>query len=202
MEAISPAWTVALVLGSTIVIVSLVLDANWMWAMVRSGTDIPPRPLFKSQVPLPSGWRHFLWIGGFVFGLVPFMMQGVMEIGRHLPPSVRLAQMIVLGPASILSIFAEHRKWKQVSNIAAIGVVLALICPYAFAGLFGLRAYAVVTGLLIAIMGILYLAFTIHRVVFGWRPRTRGVAGLRLMVDSAASLALLAAIYWPWFAPY
>ncbi len=197
-----PAGTVALVLGSTIVMVSLLLDANWMWAMLNRGMETTPPPLFKSRIPLPTGWRRLLWLGGLVFGAAPFLMQGVMEVGGHLPPTARSIQMIVLAAGVGLLFFAEHRKWKQASTLAAVVVGLALISPYALAGPFGWRAYAVVTGLLAAILGLLYLAFAIHRVALGWRPGTPLVAGLRLAIDGAVIVALLVGVYWPMLAPH
>lgn len=202
LDPTGPTWIIGSTLGATVLIVCLWIDASWMWAMIRSGAGASPPPLFKSRVPLPNGWRRFLWIGGFVFGLAPFMMQGAMEVGRHLPPSARNTQMIAIGVALVVLLLAEYRRWKTVSAVGAVGVGLALLSPYALAGPSGWRAYAVVTGLMAAILGLLYLTFALHRVIFGWRPRARWVAGLRLAFDCAGIAALVCIVFWPRFAPY
>ena len=89
-------WNLALALAAVVGACALILDANWMAAMVRGGPQAARPPLFRSPLPLPQGWRRMAWLAGFVFGLAPLMMMGVTGVRYTSAPSVQVGLLIAL----------------------------------------------------------------------------------------------------------
>lgn len=195
-------WGPVLLLAGFIVVCALVFDAGWMWAIVKKGTGTPSPPMFKVRLPLPDGRKGYAYIGLFIFVLVPYLLMGPMGVTSTIPRRILDIQMLVMGLFCALIFVGEHFKWRHLSTVAAIGVALSLLAPVAMAGPDGWRSYAVITGLLCAILGILFLSFQIHRIVFGWQPRTRWGAGVRLVVDSGIVVTLFALTYGPGLMPH
>jgi hypothetical protein len=192
-------WNLALALAAVVGACALILDANWMAAMVRGGPQAARPPLFRSPLPLPRGWRRMAWLAGFVFGLAPLMMLGVTGVRYMSGPSVQVGLLIALVVTLVVLIWSSASGRTRTANVAGVVMAGLILSPYALAGPRGWRLYAVVTGLSILIIGLLFLSVMVHRFLFAWRPGTRVGASVRLVLDAAGALALMAAVFWPAF---
>lgn len=192
-----PLYTIAITLTATIVACVLVLDANWMAAMLRTGIASAPPPLFKAPIRIEGGWRRALYLALAVLIIVPMFMLPVMGIQRLLPSSTTGIILAALAVSIALIFLADATGRLLMGRVAAAMTAFLLISPYLAAGPIGWIRYLVVVATMLAIVILLFVVAAIHRVFLRYRPRSRFGAGLRLIVDAALGIAVTVAGFWP-----
>jgi hypothetical protein len=73
----------------------------------------------------------------------------------------------------------------------------ALLLPYALAGWYGAKRYLMVEALFWLIAALLFLAVLMHHLILGRAPTTRAGRVIRMVVDTAGAVGIVAATYWP-----
>ena len=194
-----PLWTIAKTLTATIVACVLVLDANWMAAILRTGLASAPPPLFKAPIRIEGGWRRALYLALAVLIIVPMFMLPFMGIQRMLPSSTTGIILAALAVSIALIFLADATGRLLMGRVAAAMTAFLLISPYLVAGPVGWIRYSVVVATMVAIVVLLFVVAAIHKAFLLYRPRSRFGAGLRLIVDAALGIAVIVAAFWPRF---
>jgi uncharacterized membrane protein len=114
-----------------------------------------------------------------------------------LSSSVQAGLLVALALAVGVLIWSNVSGRTRTATCAAVAAAMLALAPYALAGPQGWRQYAVIIGLTIAIVGLLFLSATAHRLVFARRPRTRLGAGVRFALDALGAVAIMAITFWP-----
>ena len=192
-----PLYTIAITLTATIVACVLVLDANWMAAILRTGLASAPPPLFKAPIRIEGSWRRALYLALAVLIIVPMLMLPFMGIQRILPSSATGIILAALAVSIALIFLADATGRLLMGRVAAAMTAFLLISPYLAAGPIGWIRYLVVVATMLAIVILLFVVAAIHRVFLRYRPRSRPGAGLRLIVDAAVGIAVIVAAFWP-----
>ncbi|MEG3148415.1 hypothetical protein U1769_00860 [Sphingomonas sp. ZT3P38] len=194
-----PLWTIAKTLTATIVACVLVLDANWMAAILRSGIAAAPPPLFRAPIRIEGGWRRALYLALAVLIIVPMFMLPFMGIQRLLPSSTTGIILAALAVSIALIFLAEATGRLLMGRGAAAMTAFLLIAPYLVSGPVGWIRYSVVVATMLAIVLLLFVVAAIHKAFLLYRPRSRFGAGLRLIVDAALGVTVIVATFWPRF---
>ena len=192
-----PLYTIAITLTATIVACVLVLDANWMAAILRTGLASAPPPLFKAPIQIEGSWRRALYLALAVLIIVPMLMLPFMGIQRILPSSATGIILAALAVSIALIFLADATGRLLMGRVAAAMTAFLLISPYLVAGPVGWMRYLVVVATMVAIIILLFVVAAIHKAFLRYQPRSRAWAGLRLIVDAALGIAVTVAAFWP-----
>jgi len=185
------AWRAGGPIATMTAITILVLDAVWMTTCLRDGPSAA-RPVLN--IPIEGKWRKFglIILVGF---LVPVMLSGA-GVWHLLDPGIAIMLVAGLVAATAVATIAGWKRWHRVGNVAGLVILVLLIAPFALSGSIGHLRYLVFAGLFFVIGLLLFLADAIHRVILGYRPKSRRGVWLRLISSSASALALLAWTAW------
>jgi hypothetical protein len=190
-----PVQTIALAVLGMVVACVLIIDANWMAALLRNGLESAPPPLFKAPIRIEGRWRRIGYLAIAVLVIGPMFM--LPTTGMMPNSSATVIIMVALGIATALTLAAEATGHSVVGSVSATMIVVLLIAPYLVAGPIGWTRYLFIVGTEIAILSLLFTVAWIHKLLFGYRPRSRLGAGARLMVDGGLALAAAIAACWP-----
>ncbi|QNQ07710.1 hypothetical protein [Sphingomonas alpina] len=198
-SSLPPPWNLVLSIAAMTISCALVLDAGWMHDLVR-GRDRPVRPaqfgLVASKFTEMSAARRAAYLAIVVFGVAPMMMIGPMGVRSAVSGTALLLLVAGVGAGVLLLFWAERRGHARVATLLASLLLAAVLVPYILAGSSGLRRYLIVVGLLLAILGLLYLSMRLHDLILGYRPRTRIGAMVRLVADYLGALAVMVGTFW------
>lgn len=194
---VGPPWNIALSISTMVLACALVFDANWMAAIIRHGLQSARPPVFKSPIPIEGLWLRVGYLALAVFCIAPMMMQPAMGITRLMTSPLAVMVVTALVACVALIVLAETRRLPRLAGFAAAMVAVLLIAPYALTGTTGWMRYLVVVGMLTAILSLLFLSVLVGKWLFAYRPRSRGGAWLRLILDGILAVAVMAMTFWP-----
>ena len=194
-------WNLLLSLATMVLACVLVIDADWMWKLVRGKDLLAQPPLFGGIIAAKELRPKAKYVALFGLVLVPLLMVGAVPLpardsGHNILWTV--ASLLVLVPPLL---WAEVHGWKWISNSLALLVCGSLLLPYAMSGWVGVQRYLIIQALFWPIAAILYLAVLLHHRVLGRAPQTRAGQVIRLAVGVIGAIGIMAATFWPWRAP-
>jgi hypothetical protein len=197
-DLLLPPWNLVLSAVAIIVAGGLILDADWMRALVRDGLRSAPPPLFRAPIRIEGRRRQAGYLALAIFGIAPLIMQPVMGVLRLLVWPLNVGILFGLVISVILTLVAEARGWALVGTLGAITTTALMGAPYALAGPVGWTRYAVVASMMAAIVLLLFLAAQLRSSALAYRPRSRAGAWTRLFLDGTLALGVMAVTFWPW----
>ena len=199
--SLSPLWHIALTIVAVIAACVFLFDSSWMSALVRGKSQPAPPPLFfaRSPIRVEGPWRRAAYLAATILGVVPIVMAPVMGIPHFLPALMRNAGLVALVAAILLAFWAQMQGWRGVGTAAGIAIMALLLAPYALAGPTGWIRYGFVVGIVVAILAPLAAALLIRKWLFGYRPRSRAGAAVRLSADIVLAAAAVTGIAWLWY---
>lgn len=191
----------SLVLGllATIIACVLVLDANWMVAILRNGPRTARPPIFKAPIRIEGGWRRTGYLALGILVIVPLFMLPFMGVWPLLTSSIAGGILAGLVAVVALAIVAKITGRPLMEGVTATAISILLVAPYLMAGPVGWTRYLIVIGMMSAITALLFVVALIHKGVFGYRPVSRLGAGLRLVGDGSLAAAVMIAGFWSRF---
>lgn len=193
-----PPWNIALSVAAMLVSCALVMDADWMAALVRGKDRAEPPALFRSPIAIPRGWLRVGYLTLLILAVAPLMMGGVTGIRGMMSGTATIAIVVAVIATMVFTWWADSRGWTIWSAIGGVAVMALLIAPYAIVGPMGWMRYGIVAGMMAAILLLLFLATQVHRVLLGYRPRTRTGAAIRAVLDGVLAIVVMVGTFWPW----